>query len=884
MTASRAAAPLAPPPATPQPRASWQPSRPRIRPAGPAPFPTPRGHEGAPGSPAAMLQNWMGETAVPSVLCLGSEGVQHACMKNGLAFHELLGAFGSTEGGSVPFRSANNNTYQLTRFRVRFVCPEDLAAPTDMAEMRERLAEAIRPRESDGDFIEDAMHAPLSSAASLRKPWYLRFRRALADSLVCQEHEMFDYPSMMLVAVSTTDDDVIATMRRLSSAQHLPQPFHNGHFDPNLFKVFVLVHDAQATPAEDAAEKLRQLRELPAFSTARMVTVNSLPASAPNADQADIWSPHLRRVPGSLSLASLGALKEGSPPLCATLGCCLSSEDMVSLRSFGVSLLQKGVIPCMERRIQNLNAVVAKARRGVRNTLRSFFRGGREEEKDAAAALGSIAQSAGVHSVRYPYHRIEAQMRLLADSAFMVRDFDLALSTYKLARDDYRQDKALGALAACHEMLLLCAIATSAPKAAADAYTSAALEAHARSAEAARAASGAVGPAQRLHSRFALWTLDALERAGPGAATRASCRAGAEAAIRASARDEPLVGGVLMECAAALFLRGGMARKRCLHMALAGNLFHNCAQNAHAVRCYAAVAASPGAGGWGLVQDHVHLTLARHLVGLQRPEVALAFYLRLVREGRQPPERQQSFLRDLLYICRTTPRDTLASLPRGATDEQLLRAHLSPSPRAAEDAAAPSAPSAPLEVDNLGLPRVLRPSAAILETLDPRERELRPPRLAAQDEAAWRAQQDACEAEILAAAAVARGLCGWEDRRAACPAPPPRGAPRRGRGRALPVPARAAAALEPIAFALVLRNPLDVRVEVSDLQLVAELDEDGAPAPSGSYTGPGALDALPRAGRGRRGRSGPGLGWRGAMGWGRAQMAGEGTGAAARRR
>lgn len=45
-------------------------------------------------------------------------------------------------------------------------------------------------------------------------------------------------------------------------------------------------------------------------------------------------------------------------------------------------------------------------------------------------------------SIRYPYTAPEAQMRKLADYAFMIRDYKFAHTIYDTVRRDYATDKA----------------------------------------------------------------------------------------------------------------------------------------------------------------------------------------------------------------------------------------------------------------------------------------------------------------------------------------------------------------------------------------------------------------------------------------------------------
>lgn len=39
------------------------------------------------------------------------------------------------------------------------------------------------------------------------------------------------------------------------------------------------------------------------------------------------------------------------------------------------------------------------------------------------------------------FDRIESQIRLLADSAFVMRDYDTAAEMYRMARDDFKSDR-----------------------------------------------------------------------------------------------------------------------------------------------------------------------------------------------------------------------------------------------------------------------------------------------------------------------------------------------------------------------------------------------------------------------------------------------------------
>ncbi|CAM9634302.1 unnamed protein product, partial [Hapterophycus canaliculatus] len=61
----------------------------------------------------------------------------------------------------------------------------------------------------------------------------------------------------------------------------------------------------------------------------------------------------------------------------------------------------------------------------------------------------------GAGGAKYRFDRIESQIRLLADSAFLMRDFDTAASMYRMARDDFKSDRSLLHYASASEMLAI---------------------------------------------------------------------------------------------------------------------------------------------------------------------------------------------------------------------------------------------------------------------------------------------------------------------------------------------------------------------------------------------------------------------------------------------
>jgi hypothetical protein len=74
----------------------------------------------------------------------------------------------------------------------------------------------------------------------------------------------------------------------------------------------------------------------------------------------------------------------------------------------------------------------------------------REEELTSRVGQGG--------GVRYRYDRIEALILLLADTCFIIKDYETASSMYKLVKEDFRSDKSSLHLAHATVMGALCYI------------------------------------------------------------------------------------------------------------------------------------------------------------------------------------------------------------------------------------------------------------------------------------------------------------------------------------------------------------------------------------------------------------------------------------------
>jgi ER-Golgi trafficking TRAPP I complex 85 kDa subunit len=79
--------------------------------------------------------------------------------------------------------------------------------------------------------------------------------------------------------------------------------------------------------------------------------------------------------------------------------------------------------------VANWNVIVSDRKKGVRNGLEEFL-GWFFEIREANVSNNN--------DMKYRFDSIETQTRLLADAHFLVRDYDAALSMYRLIQDEFK--------------------------------------------------------------------------------------------------------------------------------------------------------------------------------------------------------------------------------------------------------------------------------------------------------------------------------------------------------------------------------------------------------------------------------------------------------------
>jgi len=581
----------------------------------------------------------------PKCLVLATETAEAASARRGCAVAELFqrteeALFADGALRSVPFRTPSKS-FSLRNFRIVFAGTAYLEPQNIVSGQEEALKAVLQAHPPSGDLKdwlrdgpEDESDVERFVADRFEQPWCAAFRTKVAEGFLFQETEMFGSPLACVMVASTKDPDMMKSFEELNSPYFLPSGFQQGQYDPNMHKYYVLLHDA-ADPetahidVDSLAEALKQ----------------SLP-------------------PGSFLNIKLENADN------------LDENDMERLKSFLFELIRSKILAATENRLIALESRISAQRKGLRNTFRTFWR----KSKESGGGTTNFESRSGTQTRRvlYLHDSIESQLRLLADLAFMLQDYDLALSTYKMARDDFASDREY-----LHHGEALQMIAYSYFmkgnhekdvfdyfRRAQSSFKDAIISAKANHDPKARAAQ--VSLAARYLTNCTLNFAEAvvaLSIQNPQRYLEAT-----ECLARASVEETTLCSAVLLEQTGMFLLfqdlssegrwapgsssrgvaseaksprRSNRLRKFGFHMAMAGVLYRNGDQLLHALHCFACVKNLYQGTRWNHIIENVHLTLADYASKLSFIDQAVLLRTEALSIGSMAEEKQLEALEEV---------------------------------------------------------------------------------------------------------------------------------------------------------------------------------------------------------------------------------------------
>ncbi len=136
----------------------------------------------------------------------------------------------------------------------------------------------------------------------------------------------------------------------------------------------------------------------------------------------------------------------------------IHESDATAIKNFLREMVTQSIVPFMEGRVTTWNDQMASRRRGISGRFMSIskrlasFGSMKVSHSGPSASSGPNGSNFDAQQGYYVAETAEAQMRQLADHAFMLRDWKLAHTTYESLRADFRNDSAWLYHAAANEM------------------------------------------------------------------------------------------------------------------------------------------------------------------------------------------------------------------------------------------------------------------------------------------------------------------------------------------------------------------------------------------------------------------------------------------------
>ncbi|KAK0714806.1 ER-golgi trafficking TRAPP I complex 85 kDa subunit-domain-containing protein [Lasiosphaeris hirsuta] len=437
---------------------------------------------GAADSPGDPL-NLILKSFVPHIAIHGSQDVNDLVAEKGFAggLWELLRPFGERVQGKVAIRDSNGGSRTWEDFSVRFTrfgegiedsepVAGGMRSPPLMAVNGQAggipkgpggrpnlIAQVERVVDRHLNYAEDAYMGITSPTTPTRhsldldatSPYYALYLRRLLSGIPLSSHESFAHPVACVMAISSRNPSPIEALRRLytetSSGEHrLPQ-----WVDGDYLRYYVLVHDEERSDITKSMALFDQMKRHFGLHC-HLLRIRS--SESAETDDDSIPLPRSDWMTAAEELADIEKSESQEDFEDPTRH--IFESDATAIRTFIREMVIQSVIPTMERNISVWNDQVASRRRGISGRFMSLSKRwtfGSSSRSSSGVGGSTNYDALGFYRPDTP----EAIMRRLADFAFMLRDWKLAMSTYDLLRTDFQNDKAWKYHAAANEMAAL---------------------------------------------------------------------------------------------------------------------------------------------------------------------------------------------------------------------------------------------------------------------------------------------------------------------------------------------------------------------------------------------------------------------------------------------
>jgi hypothetical protein len=437
-----------------------------------------------PGDPLNLIL----KSFVPHVAIYSSQDVDELVKEKGLdgGLWELLRPFGERVQGKVVVRDSNGGSRSWEDFAVRFTrfgegveTPDPMTAsvanlksPTFQEGNGQDAGGPNSPRLRDAQIaqVETVVSRHLSFAehanagiptpgtptrqgidTDATSPYYALYLRRLLSGIPLSSHESFAHPVACVIAISSRNPAPIEALRRLYTETSQGDQKLPVWVDADYLRYYVLVHDEEKGDITKSMSLFDQMKRNFGLHC-HLLRIRS--SQSAETDDDSIPLPRSDWMTAAEELADIEKSDDHEDFEDPTR--YIFESDATAVRTFVREMVTQSIVPTMERNISVWNDQVASRRRGISGRFMSLskrwtFGSNRNTTSNSGAGSSSNYDALGYYRPETP----EAIMRKLADFAFMLRDWKLAMSIYELLRSDFQNDKAWKYHAASNEMAAL---------------------------------------------------------------------------------------------------------------------------------------------------------------------------------------------------------------------------------------------------------------------------------------------------------------------------------------------------------------------------------------------------------------------------------------------
>ncbi|KAF3924066.1 hypothetical protein ABW21_db0208626 [Orbilia brochopaga] len=416
---------------------------------------------------------------VPHIAVHVSDDVNDIIREKGLPdLYQLIRPYGEKVQGRITARDSQGSSVTFEDFAVRFVRLLDLAQRPDR-NSRNGTGSAIRnggPWEGASaesmnsqelPLVDELLDLHLSHAEELietslateseshtGQAFYLLYLRKLLSGFPVTSHETFSHPVACLIAISSRNPNPIDTLRQLyKSGAELDIP---GYVNKEYLRYYVLVHDEDKDDIQKSTALFEQMKRHFGLHC-HLLRIRS--AMCIVSDEDSVPLAKSQWLPASEELAELHSRQEDEIESDSSSR-FIHSSDESAIKTMIREMVAQSIIPFMERNIASWNDQILSRRKGIGGRVLSFSRRFLGSTATRSATSSATASNFDLTTNSYDPMTPEAQMRKLADWAFMLRDWKLAYDVYNTIRTDFNNDKAWLHVAGAQEMTIISLLLT----------------------------------------------------------------------------------------------------------------------------------------------------------------------------------------------------------------------------------------------------------------------------------------------------------------------------------------------------------------------------------------------------------------------------------------